>query len=92
MVSASQRTRRTYADRRAVNAKVQASLGIAGLNSPRLIPLHCGVIHLVDDNNETADTQGFGQQSMLASLTTALKTSLKLALTSRDNLLTTGSR
>lgn len=55
-------------------------------SSPLQAPVDCWVIHLVDQNNQVFDSSRFSQHGMLSCLPTFLKTSLKLAFSSRDYL------
>ena len=53
---------------------------------PLDLPAYCGVIHLVDDDDEFADTCRLHQHGVLARLASALETRLELASSRRNDL------
>lgn len=53
--------------------------------SPRLIPLHCRFVHLVDGDDQPRYTSSLHQHNVLSSLSTLVETSFKLSLSRRDD-------
>lgn len=55
-------------------------------HTPLLFPVDGGVVHLVDNDDQSTDTSGLDELSMLSGLTSFIETSLELSLSSGDDL------
>lgn len=53
---------------------------------PLLRPCDCGVVHLIDDNDELGDSGRLDELSVLSGLTPLVESGLELSLSSRDDL------
>src|SRR6218665_509808 len=54
--------------------------------SPSFVPFYCGVVHLVNDNDQVSYTSSLYQHGMFTRLTSPLESRLKLPLTSGYHL------